>query len=153
MPTGKATGGDMIYAETSVLASLVMQDSNSGRATKLTEKNIQPLLFNSLLKLEICNAIRLAVASDELTEERALESALQLKEIEYSGMWTVLEPEWERVMKRAVGFSKAHSSVLRTRSFDIVHVAAAIELGAKEFWSFDKRQRALALEVGLRVNA
>jgi len=142
----------MIYAETSVLASLVMRDSNSARATNLTEKNTQPLLYNTLLKLEVRNAIRLSVANGELTEDHATASARELEEMENSGIWTALEPDWGRVFKRSVGFSKAHSSVLRTRSFDIVHVAAAVEMGAKDFWTFDKRQRALAEAVGLRVN-
>jgi predicted nucleic acid-binding protein len=42
--------------------------------------------------------------------------------------------------------------MVRTRSFDILHVAAALELGATKFWSFDDRQKRLAEEVGLRVN-
>ena len=62
------------------------------------------------------------------------------------------EPDWEKVFQRSVGFSRAHTSSIRIRSFDILHVAAAVELGATEFWSFDKRQRSLAREVGLRVN-
>lgn len=67
-------------------------------------------------------------------------------------MWEELEPDWNKVFLRSIGFSKAHTSVIRTRSFDILHVAAALELGAEEFWSFDKRQRNLAATVGLRVN-
>ena len=64
----------------------------------------------------------------------------------------MIEPDWLRVFQRSIGFSRAHTSSIRTRSFDILHVAAAVELGATEFWSFDKRQWTLAREVGLRVN-
>lgn len=142
----------MIYAESSVLASLVMHDSNSGRAMELIAGMRTPLLFNHLLKLEVCNAIRLNVAADGIDEVTASKCARQVEELQDSGKWVVIEPDWERVFQRSLGFSKAHSSSLRTRSFDILHVAAAVELGASEFWSFDKRQRLLAQEVGFRIN-
>ncbi len=141
----------MVYAEASVLASLVMRDSNSLRATELTRKQTAPLLLNHLLKLEVCNAIRLKVASADLDEEMAAASIAKFGEMEKSGLWVAVEPDWGRAMLRSVGFSKAHSSALRTRTFDILHVAAALETGATEFWTFDKRQRALAEEVGLRI--
>ena len=37
------------------------------------------------------------------------------------------------------------------RSFDILHVAAAIHLGAKEFLTFDANQRKLAEAEGFKV--
>ena len=37
------------------------------------------------------------------------------------------------------------------RSYDILHVAAAMVLSATEFWSFDARQRDLAKAAGLLV--
>lgn len=152
MRTGRTTVGEMIYAESSVLTSLLMADSNSGRAMELMAGTRSPLLFNHLLKLEVCNAIRLNVAADVLDEVVAVNCARQVDELQDSGKWVMAEPDWERVFQRSIGFSRAHTSSMRTRSFDILHVAAAVELGATKFWSFDKRQRALALEVGLRVN-
>ena len=40
---------------------------------------------------------------------------------------------------------------LRCRTLDIIHVAAALVLGTKEFVTFDARQGALAKLVGLTV--
>lgn len=142
----------MVYADTSVLASLLMSDSNSHKAMDLTSVQVAPLLLNQLLKLEVCNAIRLRVAAGDVDESVAAESWDKLECMERSGLCVVREPDWDRVLRRSIGFSRAHSSEKRTRTFDIVHVAAALELGAKEFWSFDKRQRALAVDIGLRVN-
>lgn len=142
----------LIYAESSVLASLVMRDSNSAKAIELTAEQDAPYLFNHLLKLEICNAIRLNVASGAMDEVGAAKCERQVESLQRSGKWKMMEPDWERVFQRSVGFSRAHTSSFRTRSFDILHVAAAVELGAKEFWSFDKRQRSLARAVGLRIN-
>ena len=42
-------------------------------------------------------------------------------------------------------------STLGCRTLDIIHVAAALVLGAKEFVTFDARQGALAKKVGLTV--
>ena len=142
----------MIYVESSVLASVVMRDANSGQAIELMASQIAPCFFNHLLKLEICNAIRLKVAEGAMDEVGAAKCERQVESLQKSGMWQMVEPDWERVFQRSMGFSRAHTSRLRTRSFDILHVAAAVELGATEFWSLDKRQRLLAREVGLRVN-
>jgi predicted nucleic acid-binding protein len=44
-----------------------------------------------------------------------------------------------------------HVPVTGTRTLDTLHVAAALALGAKEFWTFDDRQAKLATAVGLNV--
>lgn len=142
----------MVYVESSVLTSLVMHDSNSGKALELSSSQDAPYFFNHLLKLEICNAIRLNVATGAMDEVGAAKCERQVEGLRQSGKLQLVEPDWARVFQRAVGFSRAHTSSIRARSFDILHVAAAVELGAAEFWSFDKRQRVLAREVGLRVN-
>jgi predicted nucleic acid-binding protein len=142
----------MIYAESSVLAALVMHDSNTGNALELVAGLDRPLFFNRLLKLEVCNAIRLNVAAGKIDEVTAAKSERSIENLLRSGEWVEVEPVWERVFQRALGFSKAHTSLKRTRSFDILHVAVAVELNASEFWSFDKWQRSLATEVGFRVN-
>ena len=47
-------------------------------------------------------------------------------------------------MREAKWLSSQHTISGGYRSFDILHVAAALELGAKEFLTFDARQTALA---------
>ncbi len=149
---GRGIAGDMIYVESSVLTSLVMRDANNEKAMELTAGQDAPFFFNHLLKLEICNAIRLNVAAGTMNEVGAAKCELQVESLQRIGNWKMIEPDWLRVFQRSIGFSRAHTSSIRTRSFDILHVAAAVELGATEFWSFDKRQWTLAREVGLRVN-
>ena len=41
---------------------------------------------------------------------------------------------------------------LGTRTADLLHVAAALELGAECLYSFDQQQRKLARAVGLKVS-
>jgi len=47
--------------------------------------------------------------------------------------------------------SAGYSAILGCRTLDIIHVAAAFVLGAKEFVTFDTRQGALAKQAGLVV--
>ena len=57
--------------------------------------------------------------------------------------------KWPVVLRVAASLSERHSAVMGTRSLDILHVATAKALRSVEFATFDGRQRALALAVGL----
>ena len=52
---------------------------------------------------------------------------------------------------RARELSDRHTPTLATRSLDLLHVAAALLLDVKEFYSFDDRQRKAASAEGLKV--
>lgn len=142
----------MIYADTSLFAALILQDVNADKAARLLTGKTEPLLFNGLLSLEVCNSIRLAVGRGEIDKTAGTAAEEKVMVMQRTGMLKLLEPDWERVFQRSMGFSRGHTSIIKTRSFDIVHVAAAVELGATQFWSFDNRQRELAQNVGMRVN-
>ena len=58
---------------------------------------------------------------------------------------------WAEVYAEAEALSAAHTKTLGTRGFDVLHVAVAIALGAKDFLTFDIRQKALAVKAGLKV--
>lgn len=141
-----------IYADTSVLVSLAMEDGNSGVATALVSGIDRPLVYTELLRLEVVNAIRLTVAVGKMNERNAMVSQNLAGELVASGKWQIAELDWPRVFSRARGLSVGHTKELKSRSLDILHVASAMELGLREFWSFDVRQKELARHVGLRVN-
>ena len=63
-----------------------------------------------------------------------------------------IEPvDWAKVISRAEQLSARHTAKSGHRGFDILHVASALELGAKELLTFDAQQSALAKAVGLKV--
>ncbi|MFA5344529.1 MAG: type II toxin-antitoxin system VapC family toxin [Kiritimatiellia bacterium] len=139
------------YADTSFLVSLYGQDANSAVAQNLSVTFKTPLAFTPLLRHEARNAIRLAVFRKEITPD---ESRAVLAEIEADAKTGVLietPVAWAEVYAEAEALSAAHTGTLGTRAFDILHVSAAVALGIKEFYTFDARQKALAVKVGMTV--
>lgn len=72
----------LIYAECSVLTSLLMRDSNSGKAIEQAASQDATFFFNHLLKLEICNAIRLNVATGAMDEVGAAKCERQVESLQ-----------------------------------------------------------------------
>ena len=54
-------------------------------------------------------------------------------------------------VQRAEHLSNRHTMTGGHRSFDILHIATALHLGAQELLTFDQRQTRLAAAVGLKV--
>lgn len=50
-----------------------------------------------------------------------------------------------------IELARRHVSRLGARTLDTLHVAAALELGADHFWTFDERQAKLAKAGGLEL--
>ena len=142
----------MIYADTSILTSLVLRDRHSEAALDLLEKAGKPFAFNRLLKLEVGNAMRLCLADRKMTERDVSISESIIDELVSSRKWEEIEPAWDRVFERARGLSLAHTKSTKARSLDILHVACAMELQLREFWTFDERQKNLAELAGFKVN-
>jgi hypothetical protein len=57
----------------------------------------------------------------------------------------------DELHKRATQLSDRYAPALGARSLDLLHVAAALVLEAKVFFSFDERQRKAAKSEGRRV--
>ena len=60
---------------------------------------------------------------------------------------------WRRSLDRTAELGRAHTITLGTRTLDVLHVASALELGARTFVTYDTRQAALAKAVGLQTLA
>ena len=58
----------------------------------------------------------------------------------------------EPVFERARQLSRQTTAKLGTRTADLLHVAAALELGVDCLYSFDQQQRKLARTVRLKLN-
>lgn len=142
----------MIYVDSSVLSALFLRDDNCERALRLVQECKESLILNSLLELEIGNAIQLCLKSGRHGEAESIAAKNQFRLMQESGFFEKPELAWERVFLRAKGLSEAQTALSGTRSLDILHVASAMELAVRRFWTFDKRQGFLAEKVGLKLN-
>jgi predicted nucleic acid-binding protein len=59
--------------------------------------------------------------------------------------------DWPEIYRQSERLSEQFTKEAQTRTLDILHVATAQLLGMSDFYSLDRRQRALAGQAGLRV--
>ena len=68
-----------------------------------------------------------------------------------TGALVVVAADWPDVHRLAETLSKRHTMTGGHRSLDMLHVATALHLGAREFLTFDAKQRKLATDEKLKV--
>jgi len=139
------------YADTSFLVSLYGQDANSAEAQRLAAVLKVPFAFTPLVRLEAHNAFRLAVFRNEITPDECRDALAIIEANFRTGALVEAPVAWAEVYAEAEALSAAHTEKLGTRAFDLLHVATAVVLGAKDFFTFDTRQKALAVKAGMTV--
>jgi len=81
-----------------------------------------------------------------------VKAAYQAIEIDLQNRVLQLSPLPERTFERARQISLKTTAHLGTRTADLVHIAAAMELAVDAVYSFDRQQRALAHALRLKLN-
>jgi predicted nucleic acid-binding protein len=109
------------------------------------------LPLTTLGRFELLNAIRLSVFRQQLSPRVAAIDVLTIKEDMESGVLGVISCDWAAVHSEAERLSARHTAEGGHRSMDILHVATALSMGAREFLSFDGNQTRLASAEGLAV--
>jgi len=142
------------YADSSFIVSLYLPEpQRTERATAYMGKHREALPFTPQHRLEVRNAIRLLVWSKKIS---AVDRSRAYREIEedldaeiflvHTGL------NYTDTYRRADKIGAAHNEKIGCRSADLFHVAAALELGFKEFLSFDEKQCEIARAVGLKID-
>lgn len=139
------------YADTGFLCSLYAPDAHSPKAVTAMRKQVAPLAFTWIHQLEFRNALRLRVFRGEINPAQRDGSLNLLLADLASGILAHSQPPLPDVMTEAERLSATHSERLGTRSLDILHVAAALVGGSRNFLTFDARQSKLAKAAGLKV--
>lgn len=67
------------------------------------------------------------------------------------GRYAPADVLWRATLRRAAEISRAHTATIGCRALDVLHVATALELGLRNFVTFDRRQQHLARVAGLKV--
>lgn len=139
------------YADTSFFFSLYAQDANTVDAARIAATLDAALVITPLQWHELRNAFRLAVFRREITLAECQHLLDSIEADTRSGALVKTPVAWAEVYAGAETLSVAHSATLGTRGFDVLHVAAAVALGTKNFLTFDNRQKSLAVKTGLKV--
>jgi predicted nucleic acid-binding protein len=140
-----------IYTDTSFLVSLYTLDSNSSVAAQTMQRSSGERYITVLGELEVLNAFQLRVFRKELSAQQVRTSLRDFENDLGKGI-LLLRPLSEQVFERARELSHQTTARLGTRSADLLHVAAALELHADYLYSFDQQQRKLARTLGLKLN-
>jgi predicted nucleic acid-binding protein len=138
------------YADTSFVVSLYVPDVHSPAAIAAMGKTGGPVLITALIEVELCNAIELRVFRKELTGQQGKAAAQAFEEDLQNGVFS-LQPLPAATFGQAKRLARQHTASLGTRTLDLLHVAAALTLGADSIFSFDASERKLAHAAGLHV--
>lgn len=140
----------MIYLDTSAFIKLYIREAGSEQVNELVTQQDDPLPVWDLLEAELTNALRLKVFWKELSIEDSDRLIDLFHQRKRKGLYHV--PELDRITLMDV-FTKLTEQTpeLGCRTFDILHVACAMQLRPLIFASYDQRQRTLAKRAGLAL--
>ena len=139
-----------VYADTSFLVSLYIQDANSARAVA-NAPELLPVFLTPLTEHELRNAIRLCVFRRQITTTQREKALHDIESDKTAGVLHVAPLDWPKALKYAEALGRRHTEALGARGMDILHVASALALKAGRFVTFDEKQRELARLAGLNV--
>jgi predicted nucleic acid-binding protein len=136
-----------VYADSSFLVSLYIADANSTAAAAEMPRLRLPIMVTSLGELELENAIQLRIFRNQIASRERRPLALFRADVDTRVV--TLHPLSEAIYAEARRLAARWTSRFGSRTLDILHVAAAIVLGADSFHTFDDRQKKLAKAAGL----
>ena len=135
------------YADTSFFVSLYLPDRHSAVTAQRMASKPQ-IWLTPLHVAEWTHAVSQHVFRKEISLHEARQASDEWERDQGNGLW--LEADLpEAVWKTCSELARKHGHKLGTRTLDSLHVASALEFGAKAFWTFDERQAKLATAVGL----
>lgn len=141
----------MICADTSFLFSLYANDAHSRRAVAWLRRHDQPISITGFNEFELGNALRFAEYRQLLPKEWAANYWAQFQAAIAQQRLQRPVCNLSSVLAEAERLSSTYTVRQGHRSFDILHVAAALHLEATEFLTFDQNQLRLARAEGLHV--
>ena len=140
-----------IYADTSFLVSLYCLDANSVSAARTMHASSGDRFVSVFGELEVVNAMELRIFRKQVSATQAQSSLNDFEKDLRAGVFQ-LRPLTEQIFERAHQLSRQTTPKLGTRTADVWHVAAALELSADYLYTFDQQQRKLARVVRLKLN-
>lgn len=147
----------MHCADTSFLCSLYRQQSHSELAIVTLEDIGAPIVISPLLAYEFRQAVRFQVflrsrdANKGYLETEAMAMLAQFDLDLDSGVVVEAGVNYAEMGREVERLSERYTMKRGARSFDLLHIAAALQWQASVFLSFDLLQREIAAAEGLNV--
>ena len=145
------------YPDTSLLCALYRTQDNSERAVAYRRAMSEPLHVTRLLLWEFRQSVRFQAFRHSNNRnvgyplQEAEKMLSDLGDDMRDGLVTMVEIDFINILVTGERISKMRTFAGGHRSFDILHLATAIDLDAKEFLSFDANQNSLAAAEGLQT--
>lgn len=151
----------MTYGDSSFVLRLLSNEAGSEHSVAVFRRLGRPnLAFCPLHEIEVRNGLRMkafmvmrsrsAVRKKELIRELSAWEA-RLERFLERGVLVAVQVAWGEVVASALRLSREQTTRLGTRSYDILHLATAMELHCRDFVTCDLRQAKLARTAGLKV--
>lgn len=147
-----------IYADTNFITRLYLERPETAHAESIfsIEKNLLPITW--LTRLEVINAFEQSVltgfgqAQARISGELAAACQQQFRDDLSQGVaMRLVSISQAEVSAKFEEIALRHTARHGFRAYDILHVASALILGCRSFWSFDKKACQLAKLEGLKV--
>ncbi len=145
------------YPDTSFLFALYRQQDNSHAARQHYDALTEPLPVSALLLYELRQSIRFQIWLHQQNPRKGVfakegeEALADLAANLASGAVVTVSADWADVHRTAERLSASYTKAEGHRALDILHVATALHLDARDFLTFDVNQRELARAEGLKV--
>jgi predicted nucleic acid-binding protein len=145
------------FPDTSFLCAFYRRQDNSPPAAAYFKALPEALTISGLLLYEFRQSVRFQVwlhARDKSKGYPQADGDRALADLQTdldTGALVVAAADWPDVHRLAETLSKRHTMTGGHRSLDLLHVATALHLGAREFLTFDANQRKLAAAEKLKV--
>jgi predicted nucleic acid-binding protein len=140
-----------VYADPSFIVSLYSPDVNSAAAARTMQASTAQPFVTTFGELEVVNAMGLRTFRKEVSPAQA-QSSLSTFEKDLRDEVFQLRELTDSILERAKQLSRQTTAKLGTRTADLLHVAAALELGVDYLYTFDLHQRRLAQTLRLKLN-
>jgi predicted nucleic acid-binding protein len=145
------------FPDTSFLCAFYRRQDNSTAAAAHFKAMPEALHVSGLLLYEFRQSIRFQVwlhARDKTKGYPQADGDRALADLQTdldTGAVVPVSADWPDVHRLAETLSKRHTMTGGHRSLDVLHVATALHLGARDFLTFDTNQRKLAAAEKLKV--
>ena len=145
------------FPDTSYLCAFYRRQDNSPAAAVYFKAMPEALSVSGLLLYEFRQSVRFQVWLHVRDRSKGYPQAdgnrvlADLQTDLDTGAVVVVRADWPDGHRRAETHSKRHTMTGGHRSLDVLHVATALHLGAREFLTFDTNQRKLAAAEKMKV--